>query len=215
MTSFERHLQHGVSVHLVAVAIVSVPYAAGYLPDTVLVLVLAAFPFTLAGAVVPDLDHHQSAPYRLAERYLPLVAGMTAVALGMQFRALFEAIAAVRWLQVTTDFAVGVGVSSAAWVTWSLCRWLLPRLRPPHRTVTHRPVTGLVLSLCTMGVVLVLLSGTEVGDPILHQTGIITGVMFLLGFGSHLAADGVFESVRLRLEELTSASPSSENTEND
>ncbi|QAU11344.1 hypothetical protein EKH57_00170 (plasmid) [Halorubrum sp. BOL3-1] len=78
MPPFERHLRAGLVVH----AVVVFPIVVGVFTEVWsrqigLLAAVGTLPGTLGGSIVPDADHPSSRPYRLAYRWLPVVAAGT------------------------------------------------------------------------------------------------------------------------------------------
>jgi|AntRauMinimDraft_4_1070384.scaffolds.fasta_scaffold00723_7 membrane-bound metal-dependent hydrolase YbcI (DUF457 family) len=195
MAGFDGHLRYGVAVYGLMLAVAGLGYVGGVVVAGTLALVVAALPLTLAGALFPDLDHPSSLSYRYGKRYLPLLFAAVALVVGLRYRGAVAETVAPR-AAGTGAFLSGVVVASMAWAALTGTRWLLPRLRPPHRTVTHRLPAGLVAALC-VGVFLALLTGEA--DPAGFDVELIGSGAFLAGFISHLAADDMLPAFRKRL----------------
>ncbi|OAQ54189.1 hypothetical protein HTG_01250 [Natrinema mahii] len=191
MTDFERHLQHGISAHALLVAALGIPYLLGALREETLVVALAVVPITLVGSVAPDIDHPHARPYRLATRYVPPATAAVATCLTLKFGG--AAITAVESISVGVDplFVAGASVATVFWVGWWATSRLFPRLRPSHRTVTHRISAGMTVAVCLTTVVVLLLEGTGLPSGLVVRTSALCGGAFLVGFLTHLAGDGL------------------------
>lgn len=194
MVDCEGHLRAGVAVQLLLVAVVTVGYAGGVVRLGVVAMTALVFPVTVAGALFPDLDHHASLPYRYGRWVLPPLLGALVVVVGVRY---WDAIAAALGggqQPVPAGFLSGVLVASFGWATCIVGYAAFPVLRPPHRTITHRVSTGVVVAVCVGGVV-----GLVIGGRGLSTTGDQMAVVwasgaFLVGFLSHLAMDGPFSN---------------------
>ena len=189
MADFETHVRAGTATHLALIAM-SLCLLASDAGPLVVVATTIGLPVTVAGAVFPDIDHHASRPYQLAERWLPiLVAGLAGVAVGMQLDHLYSLIGLVT-LGDHRFFVAGVAYACLVWLILIGMRRLVPICRPRHRTVTHRVVTGLGVAGLIAG------GGVTVTAAIV---GTIWALCFLSGFLSHLYYDGLFPSVPISL----------------
>lgn len=195
MAGFEGHLRYGVGIHGLMIASAGIGYAGGVVGNGTLALVAAALPLTLGGALFPDLDHPSSLTYRYGKRYLPLLFAAVAFVVGLRHRGAVAAAIAPR-AAGTGAFLSGVVVASVAWGALTGTRWLLPRLRPPHRSVTHRLPTGFIAGLC-VGTLVALITGGTVAAGFLVE--LISSGSFFAGFISHLIADDALPSLRKRL----------------
>lgn len=193
MVGFDRHLRYGVGVYAASVALTGVAYVAGTVTVGTVALVVSTLPLTLAGAMFPDLDHPSSLPYRYGKRYLPLLFAVIAMVVGVRHHGVIATVLAPE-ATGTGAFLSGVAVASMGWGTFTGTRWLFPRLRPPHRTVTHRLSTGLITALC-VGTIVALLMGEPAPAGLVAE--LIASGAFFAGFASHLAADGAFPSLRM------------------
>ncbi|QLC35125.1 metal-dependent hydrolase (plasmid) [Halarchaeum sp. CBA1220] len=201
MSGFETHLRWGLATHAVLVAATASAYLLGACSLGPLALVCVSLPATLAGALFPDLDHQASIPHRYGADVCPVLVAAVALVVGLRYR---PAIAATvtRATGRPGAFLGGVVVASLAWSAWVGTRRLFPVLRPTHRTVTHRLSTGVVVALC-VGAVVSLLLGTDgsVGAPV-RAVALTESAAFLLGFLSHLGADGLHREYSERVRAL-------------
>jgi hypothetical protein len=176
---------------MLLVAGVTFGYVTSVVPVRLLATAAAVLPLTLAGALFPDLDHHSSLPYRYGRRFLPPILAVVALIVGVRYRVPIAVALAGTSAPSLGRFLSGAVVASLGWGTWVACTALFPVLRPSHRTVTHRVPTGVVTALCVGGIVSLLVGGQ---GPLLASEQvfvIVTSVAFLVGFVSHLAADGI------------------------
>lgn len=191
MTDCKAHLRYGFGVHMLLVAAVTLGYIGSVVQMRMLATTAAILPLTLAGALFPDLDHHSALPYRYGKRLVPLILALVALFVGIRYRELIAVVLAEGSASSYGQFVSGAFVASLGWGTWIVSTALFPVLRPPHRTITHRVPTGVVAALCVGGMVSLLIGGRGGLIPTERMFVIATSVAFLLGFVSHLAADGV------------------------
>lgn len=191
MTDCKAHLRYGFGAHMLLVAAVTLGYIGSVVQMRMLATTAAILPLTLAGALFPDLDHHSALPYRYGKRLVPLILALVALFVGIRYRELIAVVLAEGSASSYGQFVSGAFVASLGWGTWIVSTALFPVLRPPHRTITHRVPTGVVAALCVGGIVSLLIGGRGGLIPTERMFVIATSVAFLLGFVSHLAADGV------------------------
>ncbi|WP_435102520.1 hypothetical protein [Halarchaeum sp. P4] len=204
MSDFETHLRWGIATHSVLVAIVVTTYLVGVSPLGALALAMATLPITLAGALFPDLDHPSSIPHRYGAHGCPVLAGALALAISLRYQpAVIETLGRVTGQP--SAFLGGGLVASLAWATW-LGTWrLFPILRPSHRTVTHRLSTGIVVALCIGASVSLLLGADGPIRTSVRAVSLAASATFLLGFLSHLSADGLHHDYATRLHALVTS----------
>jgi len=190
MGSFRAHLRAGVGAHLAFVAatvLLAVPHA----PVAAVVAAVLGAPVTVAGAVVPDVDHPNSRPYRAARVWVPRLAagaaGLAAVAARDAVVGLFRRGPAPD----PASFWAGAAVTAGTAAVFVATARAVPLVRPTHRGVTHHPVFGLALSLATTAVSLTLLHAA--GGAHGRLVSLVVGLCFLCGFVSHLVVDGIWQ----------------------
>jgi hypothetical protein len=191
MPDLKKHLQYGLFSHFMMVTAISSLYLGGLVSTKILTTALLTIPFTLIGAVFPDIDHHRSSVCRWVERYVPAILGVIAAAVAIHYRLILLNVTGGRIFGVDSAFAARVGVGTTGWMTWVVTRRLLPQLRPSHRTVTHRISTGILLSVCVAAVFAAGLRVFGVTSVVGSALGCVAGKAFLTGFISHLLADGI------------------------
>lgn len=190
MGGFETHMKYGVTAHVVAsAALIGVVYTSP-LPLIVALVAVAGLPVTLAGAAFPDIDHPSSKPNRLFRRILGVVGVFTTA----YVYGLYGFMPAYAWFQTAGAEGAALPLTSVSVVVLSLCGGAAAHrgfevVRPPHRGVTHRIPTGVVAAL---GVgVFVWGLGAVSGAPLPGLLSSVIGSLFLTGFLSHLACDGM------------------------
>nr|WP_276591996.1 metal-dependent hydrolase [Halorutilus salinus] len=203
-------MRYGVGAYLLAVVVAGA--ALGYLVYTgradlrhVAVGVaggVGGFPFAVAGAGFPDIDHHSAKPHRFFRRWVSVIAGGVAVyflfASGVATEAGIAVLDGVTTASVVPEGVVGVGVSAVGGIVAGVSAYMgVGLLKPPHRGVTHTFGTGVVVAVGVgvavgygggvVGSVVVPSSSTLVGV----LAGCVAGVSFFVGFLSHLQCDGL------------------------
>lgn len=203
MGSFEDHVRYGVWFYAGAVLSASAPLAYLFGEGTLgaggaaLALggAIVGFPFALAGASFPDVDHHSAKPHRMFKRWVAaavaVVSGYVLFASGYAAEAGVVATdAAGLELGGAADSVVGVGVAAAGAVTAAGAAFVgVGVLKPRHRGVTHTLRAGTVVAA-------VVGAGfgysVSVVDP---SIGVFAGgaaaASFFVGFLSHLQCDGL------------------------
>lgn len=194
---FERHLRVGLVGHACTIAVAMLGVHLGHLPVMVTAAAGVAFPLTLLGAITPDLDEPNSRAYRLLRPAVGVVVG--AVAFVFLHAVRTHVIAIVEWLLETRAAAFIAGeltitlAMAAAWAVYKTVPAFFQRFE--HRGSFHQLPTGLTLSLVMYGGCRAILAVLGAPGPTL--IGAVLAVAYLLGFASHLAADGLLSERRV------------------
>jgi hypothetical protein len=203
MGSFEDHVRYGVAFYAGAVLLVSAPVAyllgEGALGTGGAALAAGAavlgFPFALAGASFPDVDHHSAKPHRLFRRGVSVaaavVSGYVVFASGLGSEAGFV-VAEAAGVEVggVPEAAVGGVVAVAGGIAAAGVAFVgVGVVKPRHRGVTHTVRAGAVVA----GVV-----GAGFGyavsvfaPSVAASVGGVAAAAFFVGFLSHLQCDGM------------------------
>lgn len=188
---YEQHLRVGVTVQGFLVVFVGV----GSLHTGSLTLLIPtvgmALPVTLLGAVIPDLDEPQSHVYRWFRPFAAVCAALYV------FVFLYTARDSVIWrtqqhLQTATPgYLAGVATTSTAVLTCILVYRLLSRLveNLPHRGLFHQLPTGITAGVVLYPEFIALLAA--IGAPSPSVIAAVFATAFVVGFVSHLGADGL------------------------
>ena len=191
MGNFDDHMRYGVAVHvLVSVGVFAVTVTTG-LPVYMALFAFVLLPFTLIGAMFPDIDHPSSKPNRFFRRLLFLVMTVVGAGVigGVGFFPIYDVVvenigeAGVLPVTVSVITVLGIGVGLGSVTAFKF-------MRPPHRGMTHRVPIGVLVS----GVVaLVLVGGFSLMGvgTIAVVSGGLAAALFFAGFMSHLLCDGV------------------------
>ncbi|MFP4189159.1 MAG: metal-dependent hydrolase [Halobacteriales archaeon] len=214
MGSFEDHMRYGVASYVLAVVIggggVAYLFSRGMVgvSDVVVAAVggVAAFPFAVAGAGFPDIDHHAARPHRFFKKWVSVIAAVVGAYLlfvsGVAVEAGTAAVDEVATASVVPEPVVGGGVAAVGGVAAAGTAYLaVTYLKPPHRGVTHSLSTGVVVAAgvgvgigyaASMVAPLVLSASPPMVGAL---AGGIAGGGFLVGFLSHLQCDGLLVGV--------------------
>lgn len=191
MGNFDEHVQYGVGAHVAAIFGVTTAALTTAFPVELAALTVLSFPLTMIGATLPDIDHHASKPNKIFRKFLFILGTLIGGYLG-------GALIIPELLQLFAESNIPVStrlpLATVAVVAGSLVAGLGTEhgykiVRPRHRGITHRAPFGfgisLILSLLTWGLLEAMaLSFATSG-------GLLVGALFLTGFFSHLACDGV------------------------
>lgn len=203
MGSFEDHVRYGVAFYAGAVLLVSAPVAyllgEGSLDGGGITLAVSAavvgFPFALAGASFPDVDHHSAKPHRMLRRWIAFAAAVVSgyALLESGVAAEVGAAAVDAFGTGATDpqeAVVGVAVAASGGVAAAFAAFVgIGILKPRHRGMTHTLRAGFVVAVI-VGV------GTGYAASVVAPSGgaLFGGVAaasFFVGFLSHLQCDGM------------------------
>ncbi len=193
-------MRYGVAAYVVAVALAGVLtaylFAEGVVGNGGLALAVGGavlgFPFAVAGAGFPDIDHHAAKPHRFFRRWLSVIAASVggyvlfasgvAVEAGATTAAAVEADAPEPVVGGAVAAVGAVGLGATAFVGVGI-------LKPRHRGITHTLRAGFVVA----GIVGVAVGyGVYVFVPsAAFFAGGVASTAFFVGFLSHLQCDGL------------------------
>jgi hypothetical protein len=213
MGSFEEHMRYGVAAYALAVTLAGgvVGYLAyaGYLSGGSLALAavaaVAGFPFAVAGAGFPDIDHHAAKPHRFLRKWVSVVAAVGAAyvlfASGVAADAGGAAVSELTAASVVPEPVVGGGVSFLGGLAAGAAAYVgVAVIKPPHRGVTHTLTTGVVVAAgvgVAVGYAAAVGTGAVLASPPFAPSaaGVVAGgiaaAAFFVGFLSHLQCDGL------------------------
>jgi hypothetical protein len=210
MGSFEDHMRYGVAAYVVAViaggagvgyllysgraGVAEVALAAG--------AAVAGFPFAVAGAGFPDVDHHAAKPHRFFKKWISVITGVVGTYLlyasGVAVEAGASAMNEVATASVAPEPIVGGGIAAFGGVGAGVAAYIgVGVLKPPHRGVTHTLPAGLVVSILVgvgVGYAASVVAPVLLPSSPLVVGGLAAGVAstgFFVGFLSHLQCDGL------------------------
>jgi hypothetical protein len=210
MGSFEDHMRYGVAAYVVFVvgcaAVVGYLVYSGRAGVTEAALgaagAVGGFPFAVAGAGFPDIDHHAAKPHRFFKRWVSVIAGIVGAYLlyasGVAVEAGAAAMEEVTTASIAPEPLVGVAVAGIGGVGAGVAAYVgVGVLKPPHRGVTHSLPAGLVVSVLVgvgVGYAASVVGAVLLPSPPLVVGGLTGGVVssaFFVGFLSHLQCDGL------------------------
>jgi len=202
MGSFEDHVRYGIWFYAVTVLLVLAPlgyfFGNGRLDSIGVVFSVGAavigFPFALAGASFPDIDHHSAKPHRFFRKGTSVTAGVIAgyvlFVSGIAVEAGVTSAEAVEAAPDAPETVLGGGVAFAGALAAGTVAFVgVGVLKPRHRGVTHTLGAGFVVA-CIVGVGVwyaVSFVTPSFGVP----SGGVAGAAFFVGFLSHLQCDGL------------------------
>lgn len=190
MGNFEEHLQYGL---LSLVITLSLTLGFAYLFIWPYQLALAflpiAFGATIFGSLLPDIDHHNSRPYKTIQYVLPLSAGSISLA---SFWFYFQPVVTViQPATGATEEMIAFGGFFTSVVITVLVRELIAYLRPPHRGITHTFSFTLGVAAFTSAITFFLLQATDLTQTTIQSGSAVIGVAIAIGILSHLYCDDI------------------------
>jgi hypothetical protein len=210
MGSFEDHMRYGVAAYVLAVvacaAVVGYLVYAGHAEAWHAVVagvgVVAGFPFAVAGAGFPDIDHHAAKPHRYFKRWVSVAATVIGAYLlyasGVAVEAGTAAMDEMATASVVPEPVAGVGAAAVGGVVAGGVAYVgVGVLKPPHRGVTHTLTAGVVVAVLVGAVV--GYGASVVAPLVLPSPSLVVGSLagsvaassFFVGFLSHLQCDGL------------------------
>lgn len=191
MGNFDEHVQYGVGAHVAAILGVTTATLTTAFPVELAALAILSFPLTMIGATLPDIDHHASKPNKIFRKFLFVIGALLGGYIGGAF-----VIPKLLGVFIESNIPTGtrLPLATAVIVGFSLIAGLgveygYKFVRPRHRGITHRAPFGFglasIFSLLSWG----LLDAMNLAFAV--SGGVLVGILFLTGFFSHLACDGV------------------------
>ena len=192
MSNFDGHLRYGFFAH--AVGATCLILAALFITDvhaaTGLVATLLV-PVTVAGALMPDVDHHASKPNAMFRKILYVGTGggtlyLLATSMYSPLQSTLTSMTIPMDQTSASTLAVTIILSLSALVAFAVVT-LFDTYRPKHRGITHNPLFALFISVLLGGSVFLITEALTVSLPPL--TPLVFSVLFFIGFLSHWALD--------------------------
>jgi len=190
MPDFERHLRSGVALHATLVALTCGGYFFALWRGNIVVFVTASLPATASGAIAPDIDHSSSRPYRWVQHYAPSMVALVCVGVLIPRHEGVATLVRVFPLTLPADYIAGFVSAATVIAVARAVNWLIPRIRPPHRTVLHRPTAGLVTAAVPIIIVLVVGQTVGIETGTLRLISAVCAGCYIAGFFVHLYLDG-------------------------
>lgn len=195
-------MRYGIGAYLAVVFLLAAPVGylvySGYVGGMSVALAVGAavggFPFAVAGAGFPDIDHHAAKPHRFFKKWVSVIASVvTGYAFYVSGIAVETGGATVETLEAAPDLPepfVGAGFAAAGGIAaGGIVFVAVGILKPRHRGVTHTLGAGFFVA----GLVGVAFG--YAAAVVFPSAGVFAGGVaatgFFLGFLSHLQCDGL------------------------
>ena len=194
MGNFEEHLQYGIAALLLTLLLtIGAAYTFLWPVEFLIAVLPLIFSITLLGAIIPDIDHHNSHPYKMLQKIVPITVGI--ISLGT-FWIYHQSITIFIQTQVyqIEPFYIGVLEFLMAFVLTGTTRKIIAELRPPHRGITHSLPFILTAGVITSGISVITLEPLPLQYELLYSVSILLGVSMCVGIGSHLYCDDMLRS---------------------
>lgn len=193
MGNFDEHIEYGL---LGSFVMIFVLIAAGYISNMpfqiVTIFLPLVFGITVIGSLLPDIDHHNSYPFQILLRLVPMA--VTVSILFVYFYIHTTVFSIVTEYIIIPEFVFVLFVFTLSLGIFMCIRALLKMFRPKHRGITHQLEFAIVLSV---------LFGVFVYQILQFQAFQFTEQIFgasvlsfalLIGIGSHLYCDEMIRS---------------------
>lgn len=187
MAGFEKHMRAGLGAYAVLPFLVALVHLVGGADPTLLAASAVALPFTLVGAMFPDLDAKRSIPFRHFRRGVAIFTAAVVAAVLYVNRDLLVLAGDLLPLTTTATFVGGViyGVL-VIFIGWVVFRFLYV-YNPPHRGVLHQLPSGLVVAAVLFALASWVAVSFSIPQPATAAALVTLG--FLVGYLSHLFVD--------------------------
>lgn len=186
---YYQHLRVGFVAHSCLVALTTALYLAELAPVLAIAVAGVSLPFTLIGAVFPDMDETSSRVYQVFPTAAAFFVGLLTLVLLHLAKPAVVALTEAVFLVSAPAFVAGelalVLSAAMAAVTYTIAPVLLKR--PTHREFLHQLPTGVCVTLLVYGLLVTIGVLAQHSAP-LEVAGVCAG-SFFVGFCSHLAAD--------------------------
>jgi len=194
---YERHLRVGVAAQAILIAITSLGVLVGLesvlpLSTTLTLSALGtAFPLTLIGAVIPDLDESNSHVYRWFRPFVAMCAALYVSILLYSSRTMLISMVQRHVGTASPGYLAGVTATSLAVLIYTASYRFITRVlgKLTHRHLFHQLPTGLTAGTVLYAEFVLFLMTVDAPRP--PEIGAVLAMSFLAGFVSHLAADGL------------------------
>lgn len=188
MGNFEDHLQYGIFSLVITLSLtLGFAYLFFWPYQLAIAILPIAFSATVFGSLLPDVDHHNSRPYKTIQYVLPLSTGSITLA-GVWFY-FPELLSFIQQSLTAPDEAIAFGGFLTAVLVTILTREIIAYLRPPHRGITHTFSFTAGSALVTGGVAFALLQATDMPQLVIQSSSVLIGLAIAIGILSHLYCD--------------------------
>lgn len=190
MGNFEDHIKYGIYAYPLTLALViSIAYFTSWSYTVTISILPIALLTTLIGAVLPDIDHHNSYPYQAVKRYLPLVISSGFLLLyTAQITTIHTILPSHQYKTITTTAFIGFIISI---VLLFSSRKGISIARPPHRGITHSKLFLAATAILTVIITYASLSTTTLPTSTQQTSSISTALSFTIGMLAHHACDDI------------------------
>lgn len=191
MGNFNDHLKAGIISYILLIPIaVSVTILHDKVPLGTAFISLGVGPIVVIGALFPDVDHHASHPHRAFKKFTSIVASLGSIILVYYNYAVLQSML-TNFVQNNITMYIAIGSVILAIITYVGTSKLISILKPKHRGVTHRFITGIVFAVLLAGLVYSVCVLEFGSTPLVFACSAMTGIGFMFGFSSHLYVDGI------------------------
>lgn len=192
MGNFEDHIEYGVTAFLFTASLLFVfAYVNDWSYELLLSILPIAFGLTLFGAILPDIDHHNSRPFQTLRLILPTTIGIAVLASTAFQLETITRMAVVLMGQPVDTVSIGIGAFGIAIAASILTHRAIGYFRPPHRGITHTHLFNVVVFvlISLVSVVLVQPLSFELTETVV--IGVAFGSATSIGILAHLRCDGI------------------------
>jgi hypothetical protein len=192
MGDFDQHFTAGVASYFALIPIVFISVmVTPELPLSMAFFTLGSAPLVVMGSLFPDIDHHASKPHRVFKKYTSILFSI------LVFFAIYFNLGPLHTVLLgvlppkNLKFFIGISALLASVVGYLGMKKAITVLRPKHRGVTHRFLTGLFVSVL-IGMLVYIIGSVELGHAVVVLScSSAMGTGFFTGFLSHLYVDGI------------------------
>lgn len=192
MSNFDEHIYYGWLSHIIWTIIIIILSIQLYLPlELIIGLIGISLPISLAGSIIPDIDHPSSKTYRLFQ-YLLLCSTIVLISISIShyhlnikniLSIIFDTVPIEYIYIIISILSVTIGLSIT---------YLFEYVRPPHRGLTHNPIFGIIISSIFCILIWNLYSILISNEYNIISSAIISSYLFI-GFCSHIYADNMLK----------------------
>lgn len=188
MGNFEEHLQYGIlSVILTFLLVFAIGYAFVWPYQFAFGLLPIAIGFTIFGSLLPDIDHHNSRPYKTVQTVIPVTIGVISLGfLWLYFPEINQQLYKI-WnpnRQLVALFGFILAISSVP-----LTKLFIEYLRPPHRGITHTLTFTVSIAILTFILTCGLFTLLDMSVSLILSGAFVLASSIAIGILSHLYCD--------------------------
>lgn len=195
MSDFKGHVKAGLIFYVGFSIFFMIAFYRGVLPyvnsrlDVLFGVLILSFFMSLIGSMFPDIDHHSSKPFKIFSKVITLLLVGGIIFSSYIFRnQILKYISNQSYLNLPAGLLFVVSIVLVSIFLIVFTPRALRIIQPKHRGITHKMSTGIILSLI-LGISLYWAGVNISWEPSI--LGVTTSVSFLMGFISHMYADGL------------------------